>query len=105
VFLIVFFAIPVCFLFSRAGWTLIGPSSWANVLWRCLSHVGVRAVGLEEWKERSFYSFAPHFPMDYPDTAAGAVLSLILSFGLVLLSLCFFVFVFLFHFVSLRFCF
>lgn len=54
-----------------AGWDLILPASWATAFWVALCYRGARACGMRELKRCSLEALVPHFPEDFPDTAAG----------------------------------
>ena len=54
-----------------AGWDLILPLNWAMEFWMSLIYRGARACGMKELRKCSLEIQAPHFPHDYPDTAAG----------------------------------
>lgn len=54
-----------------SGWDLIVPSNWGMAFWVSLNYRGARACGVRELQKCSLEVQTLHFPLDYPDTAAG----------------------------------
>lgn len=58
-----------------SGWDLIVPSKWGMAFWVSLNYHGARACGMRELQKCSLEVQTLHFPLDYPDTAAGQLCS------------------------------
>ncbi len=58
-----------------SGWDLIVPKGWGTAFWLPLVYAGGHAGGLRDLRSLSFEMGKPHFPDDFPDTAAYAVAS------------------------------